>query len=303
MAGSLLTRPGQAQYGDLLLGADTPYRWRALTGWEDLPPLDSGSVPRSTAHGALPGSLLAQPRTISFDGLVVRAPNSTIGAVVGALNAATVPVEEERPLVVWLDERGPLLAYARATRRAIPTTLGYALGTITGGALEFVASDPLRYELVEQIARATLPLDEPGLDWHGETGLDWHSENGRDASLDFGTPGSTGNLTAYNAGSAPAHPIVEFRGPVSLPSVTDLATGASLEYDLDLAADDLLSVDTGEGTVTLNRTASRLHTATARSMPEQLFALLPGTTDLAFRAAPGSSPAASIAVRWRSAHW
>lgn len=97
VAGSLLTRPGQAQYGDLLLGAGTPYRWRTLTGWEDLPSLDSGSVPRSNAHGALPGPLLAQARTVSVDGLVVRAPNSTVGAVVGALNAATAPVEEERP--------------------------------------------------------------------------------------------------------------------------------------------------------------------------------------------------------------
>lgn len=97
--GSLITRPGQVQYGELLLGAGTPYRWRGITGWEELPALDSGTVPRSDAHGAFPGGLLAQARTIGLDGLVIRAPRASVGAVVGALNAGTVPVEDERPFV------------------------------------------------------------------------------------------------------------------------------------------------------------------------------------------------------------
>ncbi|XXZ49916.1 hypothetical protein AAGT00_16595 [Streptomyces cavourensis] len=86
--------------------------------------------------------------------------------------------------------------------------------------------------------------------------------------------------------------------------MTNLATGEAIEYDLDLAADDELLVDTREGTVTLNGTASRLYTATARSAPEQLFALAPGASSLVFRAAPGSTdPRASVSLRWRSAYW
>ncbi|MGJ5826718.1 phage distal tail protein [Streptomyces ossamyceticus] len=290
--GDLITRPGQVQYGGLLLGAGTPYRWRGITGWEDLPALDSGTVARADAHGALPGRLLAQARTIGLDGLIIRAPRATVGAVVGALNAGTVPVEDERPLVAWLDDRGPLLAYARATRRAIPATLGYRLGTITGGALEFVATDPRRYELTERAASATLPMSEPGLSWP----LSW--------PLPFGDPGSTGALSAMNVGDAEAHPIVEFRGPVTRPSLTSLATGDAVEYDMPLAAGDVLAVDTLAGTVTLNGTASRIYTATSRSVPEQTFTLAPGITNLIFRAAPGSNdPTASATVRYRSAYW
>ncbi|MGI5451572.1 hypothetical protein ACQEVM_38570 [Streptomyces sp. CA-243310] len=74
--GDLISRPGQVQYGDLLLGPGTPYRWRGITGWEELPALDSGSVARSDAHGAYPGLLLAQARTIGLDGLIVRAPGT-----------------------------------------------------------------------------------------------------------------------------------------------------------------------------------------------------------------------------------
>lgn len=291
-AGDLVTRPGHVQYGELLFGPGTHYRWQSITGWEELPALDSGTVPRAGAHGAFPGLLLAQARTIGLSGLIVRAPRDQIGAVVGTLNAGTVPVEDERPFVAWLDERGPLLAYARAIRRAVPAGKSYRVGTITGGALEFEATDPRRYELAERTVSAGLPRPEPGLVWP----LTW--------PLVFGAPGSTGALSLANAGDAPAHPVVEFRGPVVRPSLTNLDTGDVLEYDLPLAAGDVLVVDTRNGTVTLNDTASRIYTATARSVPEATFVLPPGVTNLMFRSAPGSTdPAASATLRWRSAYW
>ncbi|MEU5136690.1 phage distal tail protein [Streptomyces californicus] len=436
-AGALVTRPGHVQYGDLLLGPGTPYRWKTLTGWEDLPPLDSGTVERADAHGAFPGQLLAQSRTVGVDGLMVRAPRAQIGEVVGALSAATAPRLDEIPLVAWLDERGPLLAFARATRRAVPTTLGYRVGTITGGAIEWVATDPRRYALAEQSVRAMLPVSEDGLKWEaaevevlpdnqgdgiGEvwrwwsdgdpvitgngTGpvsvqpltaagelvwsaaasnygwtvaagqevtfaadlaartaalitLRWWTAAGAHVAdstsesgaavftaaapagakfvqpvvtfpaalaapvtvgtsslristtagvlawpLNFGTPGSTGRMSVVNTGTAETHPVVEFRGPVAMPSLTNITTGDVLEYDLPLAAGDVLVVDTQAGTVTLNSTASRLYTATSRSVPEQTFTFPPGTTPLMFRAAPGSNdPAASVAVRYRAAYW
>lgn len=436
-AGALVTQPGHVQYGDLLLGPGTPYRWRTLTGWGDLPALDSGSVQRADGHGAFPGLLLAQSRTIGVDGLVVRAPGAQIGEVVGRLEAGTAPRVDEIPLVVWVDERGPLLSYARATRRAVPTTTGYRLGTITGGAIEWVASDPRRYALAEQVATAMLPVSEAGLAWEsaevevlpaeqaaGEGALwRWRSDGdpvitgtgagpvsvqpltefselvwvaagsdygwpvtpGRTVTfaaeaaveqaaaitlrwwtaagqhlgdqtgeqgtasltgtapasaayvqpvvtfptalaapvpvgtsslristtgdvlswpLDFGEPGSTGRMSVVNAGSADTHPVIEFRGPVTMPSLTNTATGDVLEYDLPLAAGDVLVVDTLAGTVTLNGTASRLGTASNRSVPEQTFTFPPGTTPLMFRSAPGSTdPAASAVVRYRAAYW
>lgn len=298
--GDRVSMPGHVQYGDLLLGPGTPYRWRRITGWGDLPALDSGTVARAGAHGSFPGQLLAQSRTIGLDGLIVRAPAARIGEVVGALEDATGPAVDELPFVAWLDERGPLLACARVLRRAVPVDKGYRVGTITGGAIELEATDPRRYELTERTASATLPSAEPGLDWHlngeqVEGGLAW--------PLEFGAVGSTGALSVTNHGRAETHPVVIFRGPVVRPSLTNLATGDVLEYDLPLAAGDVLEVDTRAGTVTLNGTASRLDRATSRSVPEQTFAFPRGTTNLTFRAAPESDPAASVVVRYRSAYW
>lgn len=312
-AGDLVSRPGHVQYGGLLLGPGTPYRWRTLTGWADLPGLDSGTVARSDTHGSIPGRLLSQARTVTVDEVRIRARRDQVGAVVGALEAATVPVEDELPLVAWLDERGPLLVHARVTRRLIPTTVGYRVGSIGDAALEFEATDPRRYELLERSTSARLPMDEPGLDWgaddatSADAGLDWRpGEDVEDVEdgITFGEPGSTGAVAAANLGSAASHPVIEFRGPIDRPSLTHLATGDVLEYDLPLAADDVLTVDTRAGTVVLNSTASRLHTASARSVPEQTFTLAPGANDMTFRAAPGSDdPAASVTVRWRSAYW
>ncbi|CAL9296851.1 phage distal tail protein [Streptomyces sp. SudanB25_2051] len=299
-AGDRVTAPGHIQYGDeLLLGPGTPFRWRTLSGWEELPALDAGSVNRSDAHGSYPGRLLAQPRTITVDDMIVRAPASTIGATLRALNAATAVVDDELPLVVWLDDRGPLLAGARVVRRAVPVGLSYRVGTITGAAIQWEASDPRRYALVEQQVETRLPMPEAGLDWHLDPGPEHLAY-----PLIFGEPGSTGTVAALNEGDAITHPLITFRGPVALPSITNLRTGDVLEYDIELAADDTLLVDTAAGTVTLNRTASRLYTVTARSVPENTFTLTPGTASLAFRAAPGSEdPRASCSIRWRSAYW
>lgn len=289
--GDRVTEPGHVQYGDLLLGPGTPYRWKTLTGWEELPAVDSGTVNRSDAHGAYPGRLLAQPRTIGLEDLVIRARVEALGATVRALSSATGIVEAELPLVVHLDERGPLLAYARVVRRTVPVSLGYSVGTITGAAIQFEASDPRRYTLAEQCAATGLPA--PGPAWS------------LDAVGACPPPcGGTGGFSAENSGDAPTHPVVTFRGPIDTPSLTNTATGAVLSYDFVLDADDTLTVDTYAGTVTLNGTDNRLHTASPASVPEHSFTLAPGPNPLAFRSTPATpDPRASATLRWRSAHW
>ncbi|GGY65665.1 phage distal tail protein [Streptomyces xanthochromogenes] len=294
--GDRVTHAGHVQFGDeLLLGPGTPYRWQSLSGWEESPALDSGTVNRSDGHGAYPGRLLAQPRTITLDGIVIRTEPAQMSRAVRALSAATALCDDEVPLVVRLDAGPALLSWARCLRRAVPVgTGGYGVGVVQGAALQWEATDPRRYSLTERQIEARLPRAEPGLDWSNS--LAW--------PLDWGAPGATGALPVLNEGDAPAHPLITFRGPVERPSLTNIGTGDAVEYDLALADGDELLVDTAAGTVTLNGAASRLYTATNRSAPEQTFTFPPGASDLAFRAAPGSSdPRASAVVRYRSAYW
>lgn len=55
------------QWGGLLLGETTSYVGVQLTGWDDLPDLENGTVAMPTQHGAWPGPLLAGTRSLTWD--------------------------------------------------------------------------------------------------------------------------------------------------------------------------------------------------------------------------------------------
>lgn len=280
------------QYGDFLLGPGTAWKWDQLEGWEDTPGLDSGSVLKASDHGAWPGVFYAQTRTVTAS-LVVRSEPGQMNGTLRQLSAATpIDAADEIPLVVQLDDDAPLLVFARCTRRAFQIGQGHRTG-LARGAIEFEASDPRRYSLLEMNQITSLPQPEPGLAWPLVF------------PLDFGIPGSTGNLDTFNSGDAPTHPMFAITGPCSQPSITNLTTGVLLEYDIDLSASDTLYIDTQQGTVTLNgTTANRLYTATTRSQPEQAFTLPPGSSALAFRSDDSDpDPASTMTVTWRSAFW
>lgn len=285
-------KPGHWQYGDFLMGPGTPWRWDEMEGWDDTPGLDSGTVLKSSDHGAWPGVYYAQVRTVTAS-MVVRSEPGQMNGTLRQLAAATpIDASEEVPLVLQLDDDQPLMIFARCTRRSFPISRTHRVG-LARGAIEFEASDPRKYSLVEETYIAQLPQPEPGLAFPLAF------------PLDFGAPGSTGNVDAFNSGDAPTHPRFEIKGPCSTPSITNINTGTILEYDIDLSASDVLYVDTQQGTVTLNgTTANRLYTATTRSQPEGVFTLPPGRSTLAFRSDDSPpDPASTLTVIWRSAYW
>lgn len=284
--------PGHMQYGDFLLGAGTPFRWDGLEGWEDTPGIDSGTVLKASDHGAWPGTFYAQTRTVTAS-LVIRSEPGQMHGTIRQLAAATpIDAADEVPLVVLFDDETPLLIFARCTRRSVAVGTSNRKG-FARGAIEFEASDPRKYTLVESTAITGLPQPEDGLDFPLVF------------PLDFGTPGSTGNLDCANVGDALTHPLLAITGPCSNPSVTNITTGALLEYDIALSSTDTLYIDTGQNTVTLNgTTANRLYTATTRSDPESTFVLPPGSSVLAFRSDDADpDPASTLTVTWRSAYW
>ncbi|MEU1284902.1 hypothetical protein [Kitasatospora sp. NPDC005856] len=299
MPGELITGDQQIQWAGLLLGDGTPYTVTRVTGWSSRPAVDSGTSPRAQQHGARPGRLLAQARTIGID-LRITGPDATFPAVLQALEDATAIRQDEEPLVIQLAGR-QLLVSARVTDRVVPDDGDFTAG-VPAVALLLEATDPRRYAVTEQSGSSALPAPESGLPWGdpAETGLSWGTPT--ETGVVWGTPGSTGDITVTNIGNAEVHPIIEIRGPVTKPSIT--AGDLRLEYDITLAGTDVLVVDTWVGTVTLAG-QDRLGTATLRSAPEGAFLLPPkATTTLNFRAAPGSTdPAASATVRWRSAYW
>ena len=286
------SRPGHIQFGDFLFGPGTPFKWDEIEGWEDTPGIDSGTVLRSSDHGAWPGVQYAQIRTVTAS-LIIRAEPGQMQGTIRQIAAATpIDAADEVPLVVLFDDETPLIIFARCTRRAVAVGRSNRTG-LTRGSIQFEASDPRKYTLIESQATTELPQPEDGIDFPIVYPIDW------------GTPGSTGNIDATNYGDAPTHPLFAIKGPCSTPSITNLQNGLVLEYDIALDATDTLFVDTQQGTVTLNgTTANRLYTAATRSVPEGSFVLPPGSSALAFRSDDNPpNPASTLTVTWRSAYW
>jgi hypothetical protein len=297
VAGELITGDQQIQWSGQLWGDGTIFSVGDVPGWEDLPGIDSGSVPRAQQHGSLPGQLLAQARSITCNMQVAGLPGDW-PTVRRTLLAATTLRQDEQPLVIQLAGQ-LLLVNARITRRVIPTNADYTSGTPTVSLL-WEASDPRRYSVTQSAAPAVLPTAETGLSFGSptETGLSFGSPI--EVGLSFGTAGATGDMTVTNDGDTDTHPVIEFRGPVTTPTVT--LGSLRLEYAITLGAADTLIVDTWAGTVLLGG-QSRIHTATSRSVPEGAFVIPPGQSVISFRADPGSTdPAAQATVRWRSAY-
>lgn len=288
--GSLITQDGQMQWAGILFGPGTPYTIEksGLSGWEDLPEFDSADAERPTGHGAWPGARYAKPRKVGGTLWMVPERGASL-ATVRALRQALTLADTERWLAVRL--HGETLAVrARVSQRIVPADRAYATQGAAKASVQWLATDPRRYLVDERSAIVYAPEPESGLVWP----LVW--------PLSWGTASKTGDASADNDGSAPTHPVITFRGPCGTPSVTERISRRRLRYAIDLAAGDELVVDTGAGTVTLNGNASRRHTATPDSSPEELFAFEPGRAELSFRpdhAAPGSL----MSVRWRSAEW
>ncbi|RAJ66930.1 hypothetical protein K378_02295 [Streptomyces sp. Amel2xB2] len=96
-----------------------------------------------------------------------------------------------------IDERGPLLTWARATKRNLPVALGYAVGTAT----EWEATHPRRYTSAVRTTVIRLP----------QLCLPWHADHGNDLTA---SPRPRAKPRGHNFGSEPTHPVVELWGPV-----------------------------------------------------------------------------------------
>jgi hypothetical protein len=273
MIGDLVTEDGHIQYGDLLLGEGGAAGWNQLTGWLDMPALDSGTTLRPVEHGAWPGRLYAQTRTITVEGVIIREP---VGSNLAAIRSATPVAQDEQPLVVRLDGQ-TLYAEARCTRRAIPIAPVHRIGRVYGVALQWEASDPRLYDPAEVAVGTGLPSAPAGLSYN----LTYN--------LSYGSGGASGSATVANAGNAEAHPLITISGECATPAVTVVSTGLTIEFDIALTVSDVLVIDCRAGTVILNGTASRLMTRTARSALLRQFVVPPGSQEIAFRAASGSA--------------
>ncbi|MGH3503721.1 MAG: hypothetical protein ACRDQA_22925 [Nocardioidaceae bacterium] len=184
-----------------------------------------------------------------------------------------------------------LQAYGRVTARAATIEREYFLG-VPGYVIQWTCSDPLRYSAAQESLSLSPPTGEGGLHWeeglHWEDGLNW-------GSLVYSSASAT------NDGTASTSPMVYLHGPLSAPyAVVAPDAGWRLGFDLELAEEETLVVDTRNGTATLGG-KNRLYTLSPTSdIPEDCL-LPPGSTSLQL-STRDFTDAGSAVVAWRHAY-
>jgi hypothetical protein len=276
---------GRVQWGDLTFGPGSPYAVTAIEGLDDLPDIRAEDVDRPGEHGDFTGPDFTGARVIPMKlGIHADSPNA-LRELSLALRNATQPQRQPEPLQ-FLDQ--DVLVWAKVRKRSIPYDAEY-LWTIGDAVLEFYCADPYLYGLTERSASTTAyspaagrsyPLNYPG---GGRT---------------YGSAGTSGRLTAVNAGASPAYPVLRLDGPVANPSVEQVGGGA-LTVDATLQAGEYLLIDTRSRAVLFMGSSPRRSWVRAGSSWPLL---LPGSTEIAYRgsALSGSPGQASLlTVTWR----
>jgi hypothetical protein len=290
--GDLITEAVQLEWAQtLLVGDGTEFFVSDLQGWDEMPPIDSGNVPRAGRHGSWAGRAYAQERTVTVE-FGLHPESGTTDDLRAYLRSIPSLSESgtESTLVVKDSDGPPLLAWGQLTRRATPMSQGFRR-SVTGVAMQWVCSDPRRYSLAEHTTEILAPV------LTGFGGLTYPLTY----PLDYGPPAETGTDYLTNAGDADTSPLIVIRGPVTRPRVVNQTTGRVLEADLTVAAGEDLVIDTNAGTVLLSG-GDRSGSLTSASCGPEVFTLVPGPNAISLR---GTFPVmgSAVTITWRDATW
>ncbi|MBF8191651.1 hypothetical protein ITP53_39355 [Nonomuraea sp. K274] len=266
LPGDAITRPGQIEWNGFLLGSLTPYSWQELQGWTDSAPFISGNVERSDSSGSYPGQPYMAERAINWSTLL-KAPRGQVGQIVHDLVMATGPAqtEDEGWLVVWdFDDVQPWLVRAHLSERLPGPINRQARLGLMSGALQWIASDPRRYDPV----RSSLTI----------------VKDVETAILNAGNDATPGEL--------------RFPGPATGVQVENFTTDRVIAFSTTIGAGETLVIDVKEGTVAIGD-VNHLNDLVEGSTSVQDFVFDPDANRLLYTTTSGGT--AGMETFWRHA--
>lgn len=264
LPGANITRAGQIEWNGFLLGSGTPYRWKGLTGWKNLPGITPGNVERSTGHGSYRGRPSGQERIITY-ATIIKGPATAFEQIIEDLEDVTgLPdTEEEFPLVIR-ELSTPYLVYAQIRNRDPgPIDPNYRLGLASNGVVQWVASDPRRYGLTRR--GATVPRDVP--------------------------------TELLNAGNTGTHPLIRIPGPSEAPILHNQTLNRIIGFGRSILPGQVLEVDPYGATARIGDT--NVTGDLTGSVPLPDFLLGSGGNTILYTAASGGS--GGVDFLWRDA--
>ena len=251
LPGQFIDGPWQIEWAQTVFGR-APYWILSVTGWDDLPEIDSGNAPRSARHGSWPGRDYAQERTV--EAVLAISDDATGFATSRRDMRRLLNVSEDGSqldLVIRTDSE-TLRAKAKVQSRQMPPD-HYSQGFVQV-SVRWVCADPRRYDLQQQSVTIA-----PG-----------------------------GAEFVVNDGDIATSPLLKINGPVVNPVVTNETLERILRFDITLADGEQLIVDTDAGTVTLDGD-DRMDTLSSLSVPVEEWVVPAGTSRISYATTSGSA--------------
>lgn len=272
-------------WAGLSMGGGGPIHIDSITGWDDLPDIESLDQPRSRGHGDHPGERYSRSRIVTVTGSI--ATRSARDELAQAILDAT-PVESVDLDDLEISTFGVTLrAQGWLARRSLPVGDDYPSGKVPF-QLQFRCPDPLRYG-AEVIVSTGLPSSGDGMSFPIAF------------PIFFGALGATGQIVLSNPGSADAAILFEALGWLPLGFEAAAAGGGRLLYSAEVPSGQVVAIDTAEGTALVEGTADRranLIVADWLIIPRK------GSLTVQFSSLGGAFDAAArLSARYAPAYW
>lgn len=268
----------------------------AEINWYDSPKPRTSYTPRPFAAGSYYAPAWQDARTIAITGRLSATTDEAFAATKRQLAALCLDPGALRELTVT-DALGTLFCLVQRSSEVQFKAQGARAADFS---LSLTAPDPRLLSVDLQSVSTPMAQSGPGgVAWNGPagvTGVRWNGPATPATGIAWGTPTATGIVMLDNtAGTAPADVIVTITGPVQRPALQ--AGDGWIIYGGDLAASDVLTINTGTGAVTLNGAGRRAYLLAA-----DWFAVPPGQT-LALRFVGAvQSASAALTASWRTSY-
>ncbi|MEU9349025.1 hypothetical protein AB0D74_48295 [Streptomyces sp. NPDC048278] len=275
----------QATLGTLTLGAvdanGVAWFLQTMEGW-DSPESRSEFTDREADHGAWASPVYLSSRPITLAGTIVAPSQDLLDDAMDQLRAAAGLADT----LLIVSETVPKQA---AVRRSGKPLMQYVTGSTATYSVMVTAADPRRYSTDLSSGTTPLPSTTGGLTFPVTF------------PVTFSATTVAGTIAAVNSGDFETRPVLTITGPVTAPSIGALypdGTVRQLIYSLDLAAGDVLTIDTDARTVLLNGSISRRRFLTVSGGWPTIQA--GGSVTYQFQSSTYNATA-TLTARWRSA--
>ena len=267
-------------------GAGSPYQVTAVDGLASLPTLRVQDSDRGYIDGMFSGRDFLSGRTITVTMLILSGNGNSAQQNLNLLQAALIPQQTgTTPLQFQLSPATALQRVnSRVRKRTVIIDPEFTYGYIKA-QYEFFCPDPRWYDDALQTAVTTVstPL--------GRT-------YPRVYPLTYGGGSQTNTAAIYNGGWTNTYPVITINGPIATPSIGNLTSGLSLNFNYTMTNLDTLVIDLDARTILLNGAPARNYVTGVSNW----FNAAPGANSFYFVGSGTTVGTTTATITWRNAY-